>query len=455
MQVIVSNDKIIIEDASDNVIQSLSEYLTYTDKSKEYQLRKMQKNPFTKHSPFIKKLEKEVNGTLLHYRDGIATIPPGFAHLFDDFIDEREDTGEEVILPWNDKPFDPRPYQQEAVDLMMQSYRGIINLATGMGKTLTAVHAIKRLKLKTLVVCPNVSIANNFYSELVSAFGEKKVGYVGNGKNKIKDITVGIAQSVSNKVEDFKKANLGMIIFDEVHHLAANTFFSITVDLGNVGRVFGLTATAFRSDGKDIVIEAGVGKTLIKRDLIWGIREGYLAKPVFIVRDINTTGRQYKEDKLKNYKEHVLKSKVMNDMIVKDIQTFVDAGKSVLCLVSEISHGAELSSRVGLEFANGKDKKSQSMIDMLNRGKLPGLIGTGSFIGEGCDTKNVDVLILANFVANKGTLWQNIGRGLRIHNNQNKLIVVDYIPNGSDMLKRHAYKRIKLYREITDKIKIV
>src|SRR5690606_5073669 len=92
---------------------------------------------------------------------------------------------------------------------------------------------------------------------------------------------------------------------------------------------------------------------------------------------------------------------------------FLGKGLSVLCLVDEIDHGRLLSNATGLMFANGEDKNSDLYIENLNKAKIPGLIGTDSKIGEGCDTKNVDVLILANFVASKGPLWQNIGRGLR------------------------------------------
>jgi ATP-dependent helicase IRC3 len=454
MEVIASNKEIQIVNPTSDFLSKLKPMLTYTDKSKQYQLQKMKKNPFTRNSPYIKKLEKEVTGNLINFiDDNHISIPSGFIHIFDSYEDNREFTGEDISLPWKNKPFDMRDYQEEAVDLMVNSYRGIVELATGMGKTLTAVHAIRRIKKKTLIVCPNVSIANNFYNELVEAFGELKVGYVGGGKNKIKDITVGIAQSVVNRIDKFD--NLGLIIFDEVHHLAADTFFSIADNLGDVGQMFGLTATAFRSDGKDVLITAGVGEALIKRDLVWGIKHGWLSQPVFISRNINTTGKNYKNDKLKNYKEHVLKSQQLNEQLVGDINAFTKIGKSVLCLVSEISHGEILAEETGLDFANGKNKESDKLVDLLNKGKIPGLIGTGSYIGEGTDTKNVDVLILANFVANKGTLWQNIGRGLRIHEGKDRLIVIDYVPLGSEMLTRHANKRIQLYQEITDKVKIV
>jgi superfamily II DNA or RNA helicase len=336
---------------------------------------------------------------------------------------------------------------------MMDNYRGLINFATGLGKTLTAVHAIRKIKKRALVLCPGVSIADNFYEELVSAFGEDKVGYYGDGKKKIRDITVGIAQSVNNNIQKFIDHDLGLMIVDEVHHIPATTFYTIAEQLGSIGRIYGLTATDFRADGKDVMITAGVGDVLISRDLIWGIKNKWLRDPYIIVRDVHTHGRDIPGDKNKNYKTHVLHSMQMNDRIENDIKKFLNNGLSVLCLVDEVAHGEALAQATGLPFATGKNKDSKQLVKDLNNKKIPGLIGTDSKIGEGTDTKNVDVLVLANFVAGKGSLWQNLGRGLRPFEGKMNLIVLDYIPVGSSMLSRHAKLRLKMYKEITHKIK--
>ena len=456
MKAIINNNTIKIVDAEESVKAFLKDNLSYKDKSKEYQLRRLSRNPFNKKTPHYKKLQSEVYGSLYAENNGDIEIPSGFAYLLSniDTIDKRCDTGDTISLPWKNKPFDLRPYQEEGCELMLNNWRGLVNFATGLGKTLTAVHAIRRIKKKTLILCPNVSIADNFYEELVNAFGESKVGYFGGGKKKIRDITVGIAQSVNNHVEKFKEADLGLMIIDEVHHVPASTFFSIATELGHIGRIYGLTATDFRSDGKDVMITAGVGEVIIKRDLVWGIENNWLAKPYIIVRNIKTEGKDYKGDKLKNYKAHVLNSKDMNDRIISDCQKFIAAGKSVLCLVSEVAHGTLISEQLGVPLATGVDKKSTQYVRDLNDGKIPGLVGTASKIGEGTDTRRVDVLVLANFVASKGPLWQNLGRGLRLYGDKTHVIVLDYCPAGSTMLKRHSDQRISYYREITNQVEI-
>lgn len=459
MKAIITNKFTLIQNPTDVVVRSLTDLMRYEDKAAKFAIRRMERNPFLKKTETYLKLKEQVEGNLLkEINGGHVVFNSGLSYMTPSTMtveDRRCDTGPKVVLPWKKKPFDPRDYQEEAIQLCMGSWRGIINFATGMGKTLTAIHLVKRLQKKTLIVVPSDSIAKQFHKELEEAFGENRVGFYGGGKKKIKDVTIGIAASVTRDLDVFKNEELGCIIFDEVHHIAASTFYDIANALGDVGRIYGLTATDYRSDGKDIMIHAGCGKILIRRDIKWGIEHKVLAKPKFIVRNIPTTGADYKNDKLKSYKTHVLGDAVMKAQILSDIQGYIAQGKSVLCLVDEVSHGEELAKQLGLPFAQGKDKKSNEYVEQLNAGTISGLIGTDGRIGEGTDTKRVDVLILANFVASKGPVIQAIGRGLRIYGTKSECIVHDYIPQGSSMLSRHANSRIGFYREITNDVQII
>jgi superfamily II DNA or RNA helicase len=458
---LVSNDAITITDPSPSIVTWANKNLSYTDKSKAYQLRRMSKNVYLRSSPIYAKLQAESKGQLHSLVDDKLIIPSTF---FNDIKDElakfritdlRSETGKKIVVPWVKKPFDLRPYQEEAVDLMMANYRGLINLATGLGKTLLATHLVQRYKRRTLIVCPSESVAKQFYKQFVDCFGQNKVGFYGGGKKKISDITVGIAASITKNIGEFKDAELGLIIFDETHHTPATTFFDISKGLASVGKIFGLTATDYRSDGKDVMITGGCGHVLIRRDIKWGVENGYLAEPIFIVRKVHTTGKDHKDDKLKSYKAHVLNEPLMLQQIEQDAAKMMAAGKSVLILVDEVAHGKMLSENLNIPFATGIDAKSQEYVDQLNAGKVKGLVGTDGKIGEGSDTQNVDVLILANFVASKGPVIQAIGRGLRKQGSKTHCLILDYIPLGSTMLSRHGNNRVEMYKEITEKVRVL
>ncbi len=461
MNIIVNNDKIQIQGIDPQLKSVIDSELTYTDKAKQYQLKRLSRTTWGLRSPQYAKLKAEVNGKLYDVLpDGsyqisscffqfVSEAVSGLAHTL---VDNRKETGTKITLPWVKKPHDLRDYQDEAADAMDANWRGVINFATGLGKTLLAVHYVRRYKRKALIVCPGESVATQFYEQLVEAFGKNKVGFFGGGKKKICDITVGIAASVSRYVDEFKQADLGLVIIDETHHTPATTFFDIAQGLSGVGKIFGLTATDYRSDGKDIMITGGCGHVIARKDIVWGIANGWLADPFFIIREIKTGGKDFKDDKQKSYKEHVLNSTIMKSRIQDDAAKMMSAGKSVLILVDEVAHGKELAQQLGIPFATGLDKDSQEYVDKLNAGKIPGLVGTDGKVGEGTDTKNVDVLILANFVASKGPVIQAVGRALRKTATKSKCIVLDYIPVDSTMLKRHAMNRIEYYKEITSNV---
>lgn len=618
MNIVINNNTTSIDSINQKLIDQISSLLSFTDKSKQYQLKRLSKSVWGKSSQKAAQLKTEIHQSLVVVKsDTSIEIPTRLLHLITPIVDIsraqdlRCDTGTKISLPWVNRPSTMRPYQEEAVDIITNNWCGLINFATGLGKTLTAVHAIRSLGRKTLIVCPNKSIAQQFHEILVSAFGSHRVGFFGDGKKSIKDLTVGIAQSVNNHLPEFKKHDLGFVLVDECfpyreniatengpmeigrlvknweegipnprvkswnedkkifeyknityawrktnpnlvkveyskrvikctpnhklltnkgwksagdlvngdlllgstgtkserhqgyglvekvtpykaklkggrqpfvfdievednhnfivcssndssgiiahncHHIAADTLFNITKGLGDVGRIFGLTATDFRNDGKDLLIAAGCGETLIRRDAKWGIENGWLAKPYFIVRHVATDGKDYPDDKLKNYKAHVLNCQIMKDQIQSDAQSFINAGKRVLIIVDEIAHGQELSNALGIPFATGEDKQSQTYINDFNNLKIVGLVATDGKVGEGVDTRPVEVLIIANFVASKGAVLQVIGRGLRKIPGKDKCLILDYIPSGSRMLQRHAMQRISYFKELTENVRII
>jgi len=72
----------------------------------------------------------------------------------------------------NERPL--RPYQEEAIQKWFQAgCRGILEMATGSGKTLTALNAISRLAdrgpLAVIIACPYVNLAEQWVRELQNA----------------------------------------------------------------------------------------------------------------------------------------------------------------------------------------------------------------------------------------------------------------------------------------------
>jgi hypothetical protein len=160
MQVIIANDKMTISGATPGVLAQLQSELTYTDKAKQYQLRRLSRTRWGQMSPLYKQLQAEVSGHLYEMNGNDLICTSALYEHVKDFLvgavltDLRKETGKKIVVPWVKKPFPLRPYQEEAVDLFLNNWRGLGNLATGLGKTLIATHLIQRYKKRTLVICP-------------------------------------------------------------------------------------------------------------------------------------------------------------------------------------------------------------------------------------------------------------------------------------------------------------
>lgn len=141
----------------------------------------------------------------------------------------------------------PRDYQEEAHKAWLKEKRGVIVLPTGAGKTVQALLAISELKCSSLIVVPTIDLLHQWKSSLVSnlSLAEEDVGVLGGGLKEIKPVTVTTYDSALIHVKKLQLFKL--VVFDEVHHLPAETYRHIALGLASPFRM-GLSATPERVD---------------------------------------------------------------------------------------------------------------------------------------------------------------------------------------------------------------
>ena len=144
-----------------------------------------------------------------------------------------------------------RDYQTNALDSWKKANkRGCIVLPTGSGKTVIGVKAIEMVNASSLVIVPTIDLMDQWTSVLAKFFSQHsdtiKIGNLGGGSDDIQAITVSTYDSAY-----LRAPNLGnrfaLVIFDEVHHLAAPGYRSIAEQFASPFRL-GLTATIERED---------------------------------------------------------------------------------------------------------------------------------------------------------------------------------------------------------------
>jgi superfamily II DNA or RNA helicase len=159
----------------------------------------------------------------------------------------------------------PRAYQQSAVDAWLRAGgRGVVVLPTGAGKTIVAYDAIARLGVRTLVVVPTIELLRQWRAGIIAHLRLPKsmVGAVGGGEHSSGPVTVITYDSAAMKRRRLE--GFGLLIFDEVHHLPAQSYRTI-VEKAKAPWRLGLSATLERADGRHDDLNALIGPVVFER----------------------------------------------------------------------------------------------------------------------------------------------------------------------------------------------
>lgn len=161
--------------------------------------------------------------------------------------------------PSNNNSIQLRDYQQKSLDSWKRAgFRGCIVLPTGSGKTIVGINAIEMAGALTttapppscLIVVPTLDLMDQWTAVLSKHFAGRKeivhIGNLGGGSEDIQPITVSTYDSAYLRAS-FLGNKFMLVIFDEVHHLAALGYRTIAEQMAAPFRL-GLTATIERED---------------------------------------------------------------------------------------------------------------------------------------------------------------------------------------------------------------
>ncbi|HYV39615.1 MAG TPA: DEAD/DEAH box helicase family protein [Gemmataceae bacterium] len=159
----------------------------------------------------------------------------------------------------------PFPHQTEALEVWRkQGSRGVVVLPTGTGKTFLAILAIHHTGRPALVVTPTIDLLNQWYTELVTAFGEP-VGLLGGGYFDFQPLTVTTYDSAFIHLERWGN-RYGLLVFDECHHLPGPSYMMSAIGSLAPFRL-GLTATPERADGQEGLLPELIGPIVYRREI--------------------------------------------------------------------------------------------------------------------------------------------------------------------------------------------
>lgn len=157
--------------------------------------------------------------------------------------------------------------QRDAVNAILNSSGGILQLSCGLGKTVVALEVAARMKVPTLIVVDNSQLMEQWKKEIELHLNiPDGVGLIqGATFDWKKPVVLATYQTLSQKAHLITpeiRRYFGLIIPDEAHHISA-PLFSRVADMF-YGMRLGLTATPVRDDGLHVVCDFHVGRVIYK-----------------------------------------------------------------------------------------------------------------------------------------------------------------------------------------------
>jgi superfamily II DNA or RNA helicase len=378
--------------------------------------------------------------------------------------------------------YQERDYQRFTIDRAYQRTRGILKVATGGGKTMITTELIAKIKTAPFMFYVlTKDLMNQAYDTLSSTLNEN-IGRIGGGIFDIQNINVCTIQtairSVNLKNKKFKisdyqfdeedvwdkddivsedklihlnnllKATKG-IYMDESHHASSKTCMDVIGASPNAYWRFGGTATPYREDGAEIVLQSLFGKKIVDISASYLINNGFLLEPYIFFEPIedNCLFNSYQ----KIYSNCISKNEEFNIHVADTANYLVENGLITLILVQHINHGEALNKLIpGSRLVTGSipTKKREEAIQDLRDRKYSCMIAT-CLADEGLDIPTLDAVLLAGGGASATRVHQRIGRTLRIdrkaENPRDKSIVI-YYKHDAKYLSKHANKALKIMK---------
>jgi superfamily II DNA or RNA helicase len=370
-------------------------------------------------------------------------------------------------------PLSVRPYQTQAAMSVFGKARmgGVIQAATGAGKTRIAAKTIQLLQVPTVFYVDQIELLEQVADEFESMLG-CKIGRVGGGHHDIRDITVCTIQTVALAAGDSKEATAAdkkidhvrlaeilymvqcarLVIVDECHGVAARTARTAVMAAANMTACVGLSASPWRDDGTDILIEACCGAVCYRITASELIEMGWLVQPtIFVHKMPMPSDALFKHSDAsefhKLYKAWVVEDEKRNDYVALLANDHVSRGHVVIVLVKYVEHGKKLAQLVPHSvFMHGtlSKKKRKDILVNVKSGETRVLIAT-SLADKGLDIPIAAALVLAGGGKSSTKALQRIGRVLRKADGKTQAFIHDIVDEHSS-LKRHYHERMKIYR---------
>lgn len=324
-----------------------------------------------------------------------------------------------------------RRYRDLGVD------KALVVAATGSGKTyLAAFDARNFSPNRLLYIVHRDTILNDALNTFKKVFGyEHTYGfYTGRNQDLDADFIFASSSMISRHLDEFDKNEFDYIIYDEVHHIMADSGQKIFTYF-NPSFLLGLTATPERMDNKDVqaLFENNVPFELRLRDAIinnlvvpfhyYAIRDEFAD---YSSNDKAKVAREISKNiNIEFIKDQIEKRKLTNQKLkALAFCTSIEHCKMMANGFNEIGYHA-----VSLTGSNNFGERIKAFKELQDDLSQLEIICTVDILNEGVDIPSINMVLFLRPTESQTVFLQQLGRGLRKYPDKEYVTILDFIGN--------------------------
>ena len=362
-----------------------------------------------------------------------------------------------------------RPYQQDAVDAVIHHFRrrsepAVLVLPTGAGKSLVIAELARKAKGRVLVLAHvKELVAQNHgkYQALGLQEGlQADLFSAGLGqKENLRRVVFGSIQSVARNLPRFSEP-VSLVIIDECHRVGEEEDSQYHQLIGHLKshnpalKILGLTATPYRL-GLGYIYNyhyRGMVRTTEPRffaDCIFElplrqmIKQGYLTPP----RLIDAPAVHYDFSRLlprenglfsdADIERELKRQTRVTPHIVRQIIEYAQDRQGVMIFAATVEHAREVTGLLpdgAAALITGETPlpERDRLIDAFKARTLKFLVNV-AVLTTGFDAPHVDLIVVLRPTESLSLYQQIIGRGLRLAEQKQECLILDYAGNAYDL----------------------
>ena len=358
------------------------------------------------------------------------------------------DAGPRVVMSpieLRPEPFQERLLEQIALSRLQGRHRNLLVSATGTGKTVMAALDYARLKellprARLLFVAHREEILTQSIATFRHALRDHAFGelWVGGARPERFDHVFASIQSLAHAVDHVAPDHFDVVVVDEFHHAAADTYAALLQRVRPV-ELLGLTATPERADGLPVLdhFDGRVAAELRLWDAIdqhrlvpfsyYGVSDGADLRAVPWRR-----GRGYDVEALTKV---FTSTDAWARLVVQEVQRRVDdvARMRALGFCVSVEHARYMArvfnshgvAATAIWSDTPVDERRQALRDLADL--RVNVVFSVDLFNEGVDVPAVDTLLMLRPTDSATLFLQQLGRGLRRHHGKTTCTVLDFV----------------------------